>query len=154
MEVPGSSEARSFFSCVQCYGFVFVGYVLSLHFISTYLFLNYFFKFMCLKRKGALFFLWRNVFPDAPGLGLFVVLSPEVRRAVCAFNSGLLHKKCLYWELWPSSCASKLDFPLHGITPSVLLKEIGQPCEKSIRFDKRMGMSQVSTEKLCEHRNL
>lgn len=98
--------------------------------------LTYFLKFMCLKKKGALFFLWRNVFPDAPGLGLFVVLSPEVRRAVCAFNSGLLHKKCLYWELWPSSCASKLDFPLHGITLSVLLNEIGQHLEKSIRFTR------------------
>lgn len=78
---------------------------------------------MCLKRKGALFFFWRSVFPDAPGLDLFVVLSPEMKRAVCT-NSGLLHKKCLYWELWPSSCSSKLDFPLPGITLSVPLKEI------------------------------
>lgn len=151
MEVPGSSEASSF-SCVQYYGFVFVGCDLSLHFILTYLFLKLFLRFMCWKRKGALLFFWRNVFPDALGLGLFVVLSPEVKRAVCT-NSGLLHNKCLYWELWPSSCASELDFPLPGITPSVPLKEIGQHLENPSDL-ARADMSQVSTGKLCGHENV
>lgn len=118
-----------------------MGCVLSLHFILAYLFLNYFVRFMCLKRKSALFFFWRNVFPDAPGLGLVVVLFPEVRRAVCTSNSGLLHKKRLYWELWLSSCASKLDFPLPGITSSVPLNETGQYLEKSIRFGRKVDVT-------------
>lgn len=83
-----------------------------------------------------------------------MVLCPEVRRAACTFNSGLLRKKCLHWELWSSSCASKLDFPLSGIPPSVPLNKIGQHLENSIRFDTGVDMSQVSIEKLCEHRNL
>lgn len=75
-------------------------------------------------------------------------------KAVYTSDSRLLHKKGLYWELWLSSCAStKLDFPLPGITLLVPLNKIGQHLEKSIRFGKRVDLSQVGSE-LCEHKNL
>lgn len=63
MEVPGSSEARSFFSCVQNYGFVFVGCVLSLHFISTYVFLKLFLKIYVLEEEGCFVFLVEKCLP-------------------------------------------------------------------------------------------
>lgn len=62
MEVPGSSETRSF-SCVQSYCFIFVGCVPSLHFILTYLFLKLFLKLYVPEEEGCFVFLLEKCLP-------------------------------------------------------------------------------------------